>query len=196
MERAACETRNSGQGRAAMRRPHFDRWIKRQVLELANAESFSLRKFAALAQKEIPRLREPLLLYAIANGCADKLLSYIYKDEVLNSYKIAFNLLKDVSLTEVALNNLNIEGLPREYSKFFTSYKSAYNKPQTNSESKRMRWERSRMLQLEKGVNTADIYRSLGLNPGNVNAYMKHGALDKVSLENATEIMKYLHACA
>ena len=178
-----------------MRRPLFSRWIRRQVLNLANIEPFSLRKFAALAQKENPRLREPLLLYAIANDCTSKLLGYTYKEDVLNSYTQILELLKDKDLAEVALNNLDIDGLPREYSKFFASYRSAYNKPQANRESKHLRWKKSRLLQLEKGVNTADIYHTLDLNPGNVNAYMKHGDLDKVSLKNATEIMKYLHAC-
>ena len=38
------------------------------------------------------------------------------------------------------------------------------------------------------------ICNELGLNRGNVNAYMKHGDVSKMSLQNATRIMKYLMA--
>ena len=67
-------------------------------------------------------------------------------------------------------------------------------KPETQAESKRLRWEKSRQLQLQKGVSVARICNELGLNRGNVNAYMKHGDVSKMSLQNATRIMKYLMA--
>jgi len=178
-----------------MRRPVFNRWIKRQVLEIAGTDSFSLRKLAAAAQKKNPRLVEPLLLYAIIAGQVDRLISFVYKNDVLESYKSVLPVLMGIDLEEAALSGQFVDSLPREYSKILTSYRASYNRPETAKDSKRMRWERSRALQLEKGVATADIYRALGLNAGNVNAYMKHGDTDKVSLQNATDIMTYLSQC-
>ena len=176
-----------------MRRPTFERWIQRQLLNLTNTESFNLRKLAALAQKDNPRLREPLLLYAHETGKLERLFSYIWKNDLLESYNSVAKLIANKDLTEVSLREQEIEGLPREYKKFLSSYRIAHQKPENTNESKKLRWERSRALQLEKGISTAEIYRSLELNPGNVNAYMKHGALDKLSLKNATNIMKYLY---
>ena len=100
---------------------------------------------------------------------------------------------REIDLEEAALSGQYDDSLPREYGKFLTSYRVSYNRPETVKDSKCMRWERSCALQLEKGVTTADIYRALGLNAGNVNAYLKHGDTDKVSLQNAADIMNYLY---
>jgi len=176
-----------------VRRPNFERWLRRQILGLADTDSFNLRKLAALAQKEKPRLAEPLLLYAYTTGKTERLLSFVWNDELYRSYLTALEAIENTDLAGVALSGRKVGSLSREYSKFLDSYRAAYNKPESNNESKRLRWERSRALQLEKGVNTSEIYQALALNAGNVNAYMKHGALEKVSLKNATDIMKYLY---
>ena len=49
-----------------MRRPTFDRWIKREVMRISKAETFNFRKLAAQAQRpNAPdRLAAALLLYA------------------------------------------------------------------------------------------------------------------------------------
>ena len=178
-----------------MRRPVFSRWIKRQLLEIAGAGSFSLRKLAATAQNKNPRLIEPLLLYAIITGRVDRLIDFVYKDEVRDSYESVLMIFDGIDLENAAHNGQLDDSIPGEYKKFLISYRVSYNRPETTKDSKRMRWERSRILQLEKGVSTADIYHSLGLNHGNVNAYLKNGDLDKVSLQNATDIMDYLYKC-
>ena len=178
-----------------MRRPVFIRWIKKQVLEIAGTDSFSLRRLAALAQKDKPRLAEPLLLYAVAAGHTDRLMSFIYQEDIRKSYEKVLSILKGVDLKEAALSGRLDDALPREYGKFLASFRASYNRPETVKDSKYLRWERSRAIQLEKGINTADVYRALGLNAGNVNAYLKHGDIDKVSLQNATDIMDYLYQC-
>ena len=176
-----------------MRRPVFSRWIKKQVLEIADTESINLRKLAAAAQKEKPRLVEPLLLYAVAVGHVDRLIGFIYRDNVRESYEKVLAVISGIDLEEAARSGQSDDSLPREYGKFLASYRASYKWPETVKDSKRMRWERSRALQLEKGVSAAEIYRALGLNAGNVNAYLKHGDTDKISLQHATDIMDYLY---
>ena len=176
-----------------MRRPVFSRWIKKQIQEIAGMDSLNLRQLAAAAQKDKPRLIEPLILYAATAGYEERLISYIYKDEIRESYYSVLAILEGINLEAFALSDQFDKTLPREYSKFLISFRALYYRPETTKDSKRMRWERSRALQLEKGVSTASIYRALGLNAGNVNAYLKHGDTDKVSLQNATDIMNYLY---
>jgi hypothetical protein len=178
-----------------MRRPVFKRWIKRQVQEIAGTETLNLRKLASAAQKDKPRLIEPLLLYAVAAGYVDRLISLIYQEEIQKSYEAVLLHLEGIDLENAALSGQLDNILPREHAKFLISYRAAYNRPETARDSKRMRWERSRILQLEKGISTAEIYRTLGFNAGNVNAYLKHGDIDKVSLQIATDIMNYLYQC-
>lgn len=178
-----------------MRRPTFERWIAREIQHLSGSDSLNLRKLAAMAQDSTPRLVEPLFLYAFETGKIEALLDYLWRDDVRASYKYVLEMLEDQdSMQATALSEGGLGLLPRDYSKHLASFRAAYNRPETDAESKRMRWERSRDLQLKKGISNADIYNALGLNPGNVNAYMKHGALDKVSLQNSTDIMKYLYA--
>ncbi|MCL2889186.1 MAG: hypothetical protein FWE65_02050 [Eggerthellaceae bacterium] len=177
-----------------MRRPTFERWIRRYLLSLAGTESFSLRKLAAMAQTESPRLAEPLLLYACASGSVERLLGFVWRRELLDSYRSVLEAIGGRDLAGLALGS-EIGGLPLEYRKFLDSYRIAYRKPESAGESKRLRWERSRMLQLEKGISTAQICRALALNVGNVNAYLKHGDVGKLSLKNATDIMKFLYEC-
>ena len=177
-----------------MMRPSFDRWLRREIVRLAGADRFNLRKLAASAQGNNPRLLEPLYLYAYATDTLDRLYSLTWREEVLASYEQATKALNGADLSEAALRNEQIPDLPRDYSKFLEAYRVAYENPEIKAESKQLRWQRSHELQLQKGVSNAEIYHALSLNPGNVNAYMKHGALEKLSLANATKIMEYLFA--
>lgn len=120
-------------------------------------------------------------------------MELVWREDVRAAYRDVLNQLESVeSIEGFVLGQNKSTQLPREYRKFITSYKAAYFKPETDAASKQMRWKRSKELQLIKGVTNAEIYLTLGLNPGNTNSYMKHGEVDKVSLENATAIMKYL----
>ncbi|MCL2332660.1 MAG: hypothetical protein FWC54_04145 [Actinomycetia bacterium] len=178
-----------------MRRPTIERWLRRELIRLSGLDSFNLRKLAAHAQKDAPRLIEPLLLYAYATGCLDRLLDCIWREDVRDSYQTAIGILSGKDLSAIALQKQDADKLPREYQKFLNSYRTAYLKPENDRESKLLRWKRSRALQQEKGIGTSEIYHALGLNAGNVNAYLKHSDLGKVSLEHATAIMKYLYQC-
>ena len=141
-----------------------------------------------------PRAKEPLLLCALATGRYEKLMALMWRDDIKEEYSAVAELLQGADLSALALNGVFPEGLPREYAKRLNTFASEYRKPETQAESKRLRWEKSRQLQLQKGVSVARICNELGLNRGNVNAYMKHGDVSKMSLQNATRIMKYLLA--
>lgn len=178
-----------------MRRPTFSRWISKEIRHLSGNDSLNLRKLASRAQSSSPRMIEPLLLYAIETKKTQALLDLVWREDIRVSYENVLAALRDYeSIQSMALSEEDFAFLPREYGKFLSSYRAAYRKPETDAESKRLRWERSRDIQLKKGISNAEIYKALGLNPGNVNAYMKHGALDKVSLQNSTDIMKYLYS--
>lgn len=178
-----------------MRRPTFKRWIAKEIQYLSGVDSLDLVRLASLAQGTCPRIIEPLLLYAMESSKEQRLLGLIWRSDIKASYKSSLVALEECgSLQALALGDRYPRGLPREYTKYFSSYRAAYYKPETDAASKRMRWKQSRELQLKKGVHTSEIYTELKLNPGNVNAYMKHGAVEKVSLQHATEIMRFLFA--
>lgn len=177
-----------------MRRPVFKRWIQKEAARLAGFSTFRLREIAAAMQGSGPRAKEPLLLYALEADRFEKLLELIWRDDIREEYRTIADMLRDINLSEAAVSGNIPENLPREYAKHLTSFASEYHKPETQAESKRLRWEKSRQLQLQKGISAAYISQELGLNRGNVNAYLKHGDVNKVSLQNATNIMKLLMA--
>lgn len=67
-----------------------------------------------------------------------------------------------------------------------------WRRQDTIAESKRMRLERCRDLQLRKGVSTAEVCRAVGVDPGNASAFLRRGELGRGTLEDATAMMRYL----
>lgn len=66
------------------------------------------------------------------------------------------------------------------------------NRLQNDNHSKELMRNKVVKLQNAKGVSNYRLYADLGLNPGNFNAWLKHGNLNKVSLETARRTLKYL----
>ena len=174
-----------------MRRPDFKGWVARELSYLSGESTLNLRRLAFLAQTSAPRLRERLVLYAIATGKTERLQSFLFREDLIEELDTLAQELRGKNLDDPGV--FNEVQLPNRYKKALLSYKAAYQKIDTSNESKRLRWEKSIQLQKEKGVPNAQICRHLNLDAGNVSAYMKHGATEKLSLENATRIMKYLY---
>ena len=48
-------------------------------------------------------------------------------------------------------------------------------------------------LQEEKGITNYRIYKSLNLNPGNVNAFLKNGDVSKMGLNTVRKILEFVN---
>ena len=81
--------------------------------------------------------------------------------------------------------------LPAEYHKVWRSYQSRKNRGQADEHTKELMRQKVKRLQ-EKSVTNYRIYTDLKLNPGNLNAWLKHGDGDKVSLETARRAIRYV----
>ena len=174
-----------------MRRPNFKGWVSRELTYLSGENTLDLRRLAFLAQGPVPRLRERLVLYAFAAGHVTRLKGYLYREDMLAEVDILAEKLTGVNLNDPEQTE-SLE-LPARYKKAFHSYMAAYRRIDTINESKKLRWEKSIELQKRKGISNARICRALGLDPGNTNAYLKDAEIDRLSLEKATAILKYLH---
>ncbi len=78
------------------------------------------------------------------------------------------------------------------YRKCWASYVSERDKKLTEMNTKELMVKKIRSLQSLRGVTNYRIYKDLGLNPGNVNAFLTHGDCSKVSLSTARMILRYL----
>jgi hypothetical protein len=159
---------------------------------MSGEKTISVNKLADYLQEDNPRLAEPLLLYAMETGIARRLFGRIRDEEILAEYRAVIGICKERSI--LALDETERESLPWGYQKLLATWKSVEEKNKRVVRSKKMRLEKTLELMESRNVNNAQIYHALDLNPGNTNAYLKHGDVSKFSLENATKIMKYLYA--
>lgn len=86
------------------------------------------------------------------------------------------------------------EQLPVEYQKVWRSYCSQKNKGLADNHTKELMRQKVKRLQEKNGVTNYRIYTDLKLNPGNLNAWLKHGDSDKVSLETARTTLRYVES--
>ena len=174
-----------------MRRPNFKGWVTKELLYLSAENTLNLRRLSFLAQSTVPRLWERLVLYAIATNQVTRLTSFLHREDMIAELATIHKLAEGFDFNDPESNG-RLQ-LPPRYKKALLSYKAAYQNIDTRNASKKLRWEKSVELQKKKGISTTQICEALGLDIGNVTAYLKRSDINRVSLEKATDIMKYLY---
>jgi len=143
---------------------------------------------------EVPdnyRLTEPLVLYTLSVNKCDCFLRTAKDPHLLS----AFRAVEEMSWDDVlSLLKCEDKRLTNEFHKVYRSYKSIRDKQKHVNHTKSLVLNRIRELQNKKNVTTYRLYTDLGLNHGNVHAYIKNGDVSKVSLEVAENILTYLEA--
>lgn len=171
-----------------MRELTFRGFLTEYVRSLSYANSTSVQRLAKEAAEENPRLREPLLLYAVFSGKPELLVQASMKYGMDPQYTALLSQYNASSMEE-ALNAGNV--LPEEYTKVWKSYQSRKNRLVADNHTKELMRQRVRKLQDQHGITNYRIYTELGLNPGNLNAWLKHGDSNKVSLETARSVLQF-----
>jgi hypothetical protein len=173
-----------------MRDLTFAGFLKSYVRSLSKTETNSLYKLAKEAADENPRLREPLLLYAVFTDNTDVLLRATKVPALYSEYKNLANRYSKAGF-EAALQDVS-STLPEEYKKVWRSYLSKKNRLHNDNHTKELMRNKVVKLQKAKGVSNYRLYADLRLNSGNFNAWLKHGDPNKVSLDTARRTVKYL----
>ena len=173
-----------------MRELTFAGFLRRYVRELSAQDTLDVSKLAQEAQQENPRLREPLFLYAVETGKVPLLLTACIGSSLAEEYKQLVKHYDAASLRQ-ALQESAPE-LDACYHKVWNSYLSLRSRPQSDAHTKELMRTRVLLLQKEKRVTNYRLYTDLRLNPGNINAWLKHGNGNKVSLAHARQMLQYL----
>ena len=171
-----------------MRELTFLGFLTEYVRSLSKAGTTSVFTLAKEAASDNPRLREPLLLYALASGKKDILLRAAKKFALEEFYAPALAAIGDNSIETVLEKNC----LPQEYVKVWRSYLAKKNTFRTNDVTKELMRNKILRLQKERNVTNYRIYTDLKMNPGNLNAWLKHGDNSKISLDSARSCLMYL----
>ena len=158
------------------------------MAELSGVQTASIHKLADCLQDN-PRLKEPLYLYALAFDKTTLLLRYTENNECLAEYEQLSNRYS-LEQTLVFLQNQSTE-LPEGYLKVWRSYCSVRDAALADNDTKELIHRRVVEIQQKKHLTNYRIYADLKLNPGNVNAWLKHNDSSKMSLDCARQIYKY-----
>ena len=173
-----------------MRELTFVGFLRRYVRDLSISGTNSVSKLAAEATGDNPRLREPLLLYALFSGKEASLLRSAEGtalDELYNSVLDRYS--KEQMLHAFLTNDTE---LPSAYHKVWRSYMAQKNRKDTDAQTKELMRQRILAMQADKGVSNYRIYKELDLNPGNINDWLKNGAGEKVSLATARRAFEFV----
>ena len=171
-----------------MRELTFSGFLTEYVRSLSKAGTTSVFALAREAAGDNPRLREPLLLYALACGKKDLLLRAAKRFGLESFYESAFASIGNNPVETVLAESR----LSKEYLKVWKSYLSKRNSHYTDDETKELMRSRIIRLQKERNVTNYRLYTDLKLNPGNLNAWLKHGDGNKISLDRARDVLRYL----
>ncbi|MHB1136468.1 MAG: hypothetical protein ACYCXR_09320 [Coriobacteriia bacterium] len=175
-----------------MRRLTFEGYLGSYVRQLAGQNTSSLSSLVRRAQTE-PRLVEPLLLWAVVSGRADRLSRLL--DGQLDrerDLKTLVALWEEGRLeSELATNGPSLKS---EFTKVWRSYVVRRDAPTRDAELKLEARKRVLALEAAKGMTRYRMAKDLGLNPGNLHAFLAQGNVSKVSLNRAYELVDYLEA--
>lgn len=175
-----------------MRRLTLRGFLESYVVYLAGENTLALRRLVALMPHE-PRLVEPLLLWATVTNRSERLGRLLAEHPVL---------LAELRLLESLAKEGRLEAVlaaedPRlrpEYSKAWRSYVARRDAAARDARLKLEARERVLALDAERDVSRYRMAKDLGLNPGNLHAFLSQGKPEKLALERAHELVKYLEA--
>lgn len=171
-----------------MRKLTFEGFLKQYVAELSGVRTASIHKLADCLQ-ENPRLKEPLYLYALVFDKINLLLRYTEDKGCLAEYEWLSSIYS-LEQAFALLQNQSAE-LPEGYLKVWRSYCSVRDAVLADNDTKELIHRRVVEIQRKKHLTNYRIYADLKLNPGNVNAWLKHNDSSKMSLDCARQIYKY-----
>jgi hypothetical protein len=177
-----------------MRALTFAGYLKSYVPYLAETNSLAMSRLLKVAADE-PRVTEPLLLMATVTGRSSELARRLYDTpELLEELRLLETLMQSGKL-ETALETEDPR-LREEYTKTWRSYVARRDAPQRDARLKHVARERALALEATRKVTRYRMAKDLGLNPGNLHAFLSQEKVDKLSLDRAHELVEYLEAAA
>jgi len=175
-----------------MRRLTFAGFLQSYVRALSGEDTLALPRLASLSETEA-RLVEPLLLWATVTDRARRLNGLLKGRQALQQELQALVQLQSSGRLESELADAD-SSLRSEYSKVWHSYTVRRDAASRDKELRLKVRERVLELESQKGVTRYRMAKDLGLNPGNLHAFMSLGDPTKLSLDRVADLVAYLEA--
>lgn len=174
-----------------MRQLTFAGFLDAYVRALAGCDTRSLPQLVELSRTQ-PRLVHPLLLWAVTTGRAER-LSRLLTDSQPKSDLTTLSHLQAAGTLVAALED-EAPQLAPEYAKVWRSYVAKRDAHLRDSQLKLAARQRVLDLESQKHVTRYRMAKDLGLNPGNLHAFLAQGNASKLSLDRAFALVEYLEA--
>jgi hypothetical protein len=173
-----------------MRELTFRGFLRRYLRELSGVDTLSLRKMARMVSGA-PRLYEPLVLWAALGDRLEELKGLLFDNHHANKDFAALGAYPNATALERALAR-GEEGLRPEYHKVWNSYRVRRDAHLRDAKLKLSARNRALSLEKQAGVSRYRLGKDLGLNPGNLHAFLTKGEPFKLSLEKSYALVEYL----
>lgn len=175
-----------------MRQLTFAGYLKSLVPALAGVDTLAVRRLAQESHGK-PRVAAPLVLMAVVTGRAEELARHLSdQPQLLAELRVLQDLANGDQL-EVALAS-DTTGLREEYMKTWRSFVARRDAGARDERLKRVARERVLALETTRRVTRYRMAKDLGLNPGNLHAFLTQGNVSKLSLQHAYDLVDYLEA--
>lgn len=134
-----------------MRKLTFKGFLAQYVERLSKSNTNSLYKLAEEASGDNPRLKEPLLLFALYSGKQTVLLRATKDQSLFVEYQKMILLYSADQMTQMFEDNASV--LPNEYHKVWRSFQSQKNRVQSDDHTKELMRLKVKRLQERCGVS-------------------------------------------
>lgn len=166
----------------------FKGFLKLYCRELTNGRSLSYRKLVALAESDTPRVAEAMWLLAWMEKKTDYLLGLARGTWMEREYStLAERFGRDVNVEAL----LRSEQLPRRYQNVWRAFCARRNSVVVDRRVNALMRDKTMQALKSHGETCYAVCKRLGLNKGNVYAYLQGGDDSKVSRATARRIYEY-----
>jgi len=170
----------------------FGGFLESYTKALSGENTRSLRRLAGMALTQ-PRVTEPLMLLAVVTQREQMLAGAKLLDSELSGELHTLVTLHQSGRLESALAAGDPQ-LRTEYVKVWNSYVARRDVVKRDANLKLDVRERVLALEATKHVTRYRMAKDLGLNPGNLHAFLAHGEPSKLSLDRAYKLLDYMNA--
>lgn len=171
----------------------FKGFLRGYCRELTRLQTDSLRKLCAAVSTDAPAAAEALMTFAAVQGKADYLASLSEGTRMEKEYREAASAFAAKPEVEAYLAS---DAAPDRYRKVWNAYVAERDAAKADRRIIAL-MRKETLAALEKtGLTVYRLCKSLGLNLGNIYAYLNGGDSAKVSKETARRIMDYAQSLA
>ncbi len=166
----------------------FKGFLKNYCRELTGLETSNLRRLTHAVATDAPSAAEAVFLLALAEGKGGYALELARGTWMAESYVQAHELHQTCSSWD---EFFELENLPNRYLNVWRSFLAVKNKAATNRRVTGLMREKTLAALEQSNTTCYRLCKQLGLNKGNVYAYLHGGDNSKVSRDTARAIMEY-----